>query len=63
MSPALDLLFDPQTSGGLLLGIAPDRAARLLEALHVAGDTHAAMIGEVAPPRSDGALVRIVVSG
>jgi selenide,water dikinase len=60
--PALDLLFDPQTSGGLLLGVPPDRAPALLAALREAGDARAAIIGEVAPPRPDGALIRVVAT-
>jgi selenide,water dikinase len=60
--PALDLLFDPQTSGGLLLGISPDRSAAMLAALREAGDAHAAIIGEGAPPRPDGALIRVVAT-
>jgi len=40
------LVFDPQTSGGLALGIATDRAQALLDALEAAG-LEAALIGEV----------------
>jgi selenide,water dikinase len=58
--PALDLLFDPQTSGGLLLGIAADRRDGLLQALRAGGDPAAAVIGVVAPPRPDGALIAVV---
>ena len=60
--PALDLLFDPQTSGGLLLGISPDRSAAMLAALREAGDAHAAIIGVVTPPRPDGSLIRVVAT-
>ncbi len=41
------LLFDPQTAGGLLVGIAPDRVEPCLDALHEAGDTSARVIGHV----------------
>ena len=61
--PALDLLFDPQTSGGLLLGVPVDRSPGLLRALREAGDSAATVIGRVAPPRSDGALIRVVANG
>lgn len=39
-----DLLFDPQTSGGLLIAVAADAAAELCRALVAAGD-EAAIIG------------------
>jgi selenide,water dikinase len=47
------LLADPQTSGGLLAGIAPDRAEACLEALRAAA-VQAAMIGQIA--RGDPAI-------
>lgn len=42
-----DLLFDPQTSGGLLMAVAADEAEKLLQALHAHGITDAAKVGEV----------------
>jgi len=46
-SPHYDLLFDPQTSGGLLIGITADRAEALIDRLR-AGDTpDAAIVGRV----------------
>jgi selenide,water dikinase len=44
--PAAELLFDPQTSGGLLLGVAPADLDDLSSALSDAG-VEAACIGEV----------------
>ena len=41
------LACDPQTSGGLLFGTAPERAAEALAALRAAGETHAVAIGRV----------------
>jgi selenide,water dikinase len=41
-----NLLFDPQTSGGLLLSVASKDAGRLLESLRVSG-VDAQLIGEV----------------
>ncbi len=43
----LQILFDPQTSGGLLMGVAAGRAAGLRDALHDAGYTQTGVIGEV----------------
>jgi selenide,water dikinase len=42
-----DILFDPQTSGGLLISVAPEKAPGLLERMHREGIAEAAMIGEV----------------
>jgi selenide,water dikinase len=44
-----ELLFDPQTSGGLLIAAAPDEAEELASRIRAAGDKHAAIIGEIAP--------------
>jgi selenide,water dikinase len=41
------VLFDAQTSGGLLIAVAPDRSARLLELLEDRGVEDAARIGTV----------------
>jgi len=42
-----DVLFDPQTSGGLLICAAPEKAEDLLMALKAKGVHDAAMVGEV----------------
>ena len=44
------LLFDPQTSGGLLIAIAPEQAAALVAELH-RRQIPAAQIGELVPKR------------
>jgi selenide,water dikinase len=51
--PGGPLLFDPQTSGGLLFGVVAERADAAVAVLHDAGDLGAAAIGRVVagPPR------------
>jgi selenide,water dikinase len=60
--PALELLFDPQTSGGLLFAVARESARTALAALRDAGDSNAAIIGTVTHRRSDGALFEVTLS-
>jgi len=43
--PAFDLLLDPQTSGGLLVGVSAHDAERYLDALRRAGDAEACIVG------------------
>jgi selenide,water dikinase len=49
----LDLLTDPQTSGGLLIAVPPEKVAQVLSLVREAGFAEAAMIGRFAagPPR------------
>lgn len=48
LSPEItDILFDPQTSGGLLISVPSAKADILLNKLKEAGIQHAAIIGEV----------------
>ncbi|KPK24652.1 MAG: selenide, water dikinase [Dehalococcoidia bacterium SG8_51_3] len=42
-----DILFDPQTSGGLFIAVAPEKAEPLLEKMHQAGIDESALVGEV----------------
>jgi len=42
-----DILFDPQTSGGLLIALSKAKAPRLLSKLHSHTLSHSALIGEV----------------
>ena len=52
--PKLELLFDPQTSGGLLFAVAETKVSEALERLE-----DAVLIGEVMEPRNDGALIEV----
>jgi selenophosphate synthase len=40
-----ELLFDPQTSGGLLLSVPTEQAQQLVQALWTAGVIHAKLVG------------------
>jgi selenide,water dikinase len=51
-----DLLYDPQTSGGLLIALAADDAPLLLKALIDAGEV-AAVVGEVTRGDVEGGIV------
>ena len=42
-----DILYDPQTSGGLLISVSPRKAELLLDRLHQAGVEDATIVGEV----------------
>ena len=56
--PETALLADPQTSGGLLLGLPPSRAIACLQGLRDAG-VNAVVIGEVEPARDDAPRIRL----
>ncbi len=53
-----DILFDPQTSGGLLISVTASKAPRLLEKLHQEGVAAAAVIGEVVAKPKGRIIVR-----
>ena len=46
-SPAADLMFDPQTAGGLLAAVAPGDAEAFVKQLHADGYTDATVIGRI----------------
>ena len=52
--PRLELLFDPQTAGGLLFGVAPEAADEAVARLLRAGCEGAAVIGRTAPETGSG---------
>jgi selenide,water dikinase len=43
----LGVMFDPQTSGGLLIAIAPEKTSRLLEELEAEGVPVRAVVGKI----------------
>lgn len=43
----LDILFDPQTSGGLLIAVEPSQAPALIDRMHGADIDEAVIVGEV----------------
>lgn len=52
------VIFDAQTSGGLLLALPPELANRACRELEAGGDL-ACVIGEVLPPRADGKALAV----
>jgi selenide,water dikinase len=52
-----DVLFDPQTSGGLLISVTGDQAEAMLDRLRNAGIKDAALIGETVPEPKEKILV------
>jgi selenide,water dikinase len=57
--PLEPMLFDPQTSGGLLISISAERAETLLERCREAGDDRAAVIGTVEPKGDVDLIIRV----
>ncbi len=53
-----EILFDPQTSGGLLLAVAPEQADDLIRELHAAGTTSARRIGGVMQSGAPGISIK-----
>jgi selenide,water dikinase len=43
----IDILYDPQTSGGLLISLPPDGAEQLVATLKKEGHVHCSIVGEV----------------
>ena len=53
-----DILFDPQTSGGLLISVNRESADQLLQALKEKGIREASIVGEVVPEPKEKIIVR-----
>jgi selenide,water dikinase len=53
-----DILFDPQTSGGLLIAVQGDEAEQMLDKMHVAGIDIAGIVGEIVEKPEGKILVR-----
>jgi selenide,water dikinase len=62
LRPEVELLFDPQTSGGLLFGIDPSKLDDTRDRFAAEG-LSAYVIGRVEAARDDGAPVEVVASG
>ena len=50
-SKATDIMFDPQTSGGFLLGVASQKSPKVVELLQNAGEHSASIVGYVTEGR------------
>ena len=53
-----DILYDPQTSGGLLISVSGQQAQSLVETMHESGLVEAAVIGEVVDEKKGRIVVR-----
>ncbi len=57
----LEAMFDPQTSGGLLIAVAPDRLDDLVGRLRRAGGAMAAaVVGRAVPAGGEGPRIRVI---
>ncbi|MEZ5831795.1 MAG: selenide, water dikinase SelD [Dongiaceae bacterium] len=61
--PTKAILFDPQTSGGLLAGVPASVAADCVSELQAAGYEHAVVIGQVRESGRDGKSASLAVTG
>lgn len=58
--PALPVVFDPQTSGGLLVALAPEKAERYVQAMRERGHRRTAVVGQVQARAGAESRVRMV---
>ncbi len=59
----LPVLYDPQTSGGLLIAFPPGKAEGFVEELRQRGNEAAALVGRFLPPGEDAPEGTLVVEG
>lgn len=52
------ILYDPQTSGGLFIAVAPEKANKMVEQIRQAGDEQAAIVGQVIDSPKSQIIVR-----
>ena len=57
--PVWPLLFDPQTSGGLLASVAASQVDDCLSALRLAGYHHACVVGEITPAHDSASVIEL----
>jgi selenide,water dikinase len=60
-APALNVLYDPQTSGGLLVALLPAKAKRFVKEMHARGHAATSIIGKVVSAK--GKEGKLVVKG
>jgi selenide,water dikinase len=58
--PSLPVVFDPQTSGGLLVALAPEKAERYVQAMRGRGHLRTCIIGRVTERAGAESRVRMV---
>ncbi len=58
--PSLPVVFDPQTSGGLLVALSPENAERYVQAMHARGHRRTCIIGRVMERAGAASRVRMV---
>lgn len=58
--PQLPILFDPQTSGGLLAAVPENKANACLALLKDQGYSHSSVIGCVTPPAQGAKLIKVI---
>ena len=59
-SPSYAALFDPQTCGGVLLGVSREKSSLVLKQLHESGLTAAAIVGAVTSSVADQSRIKII---